>query len=280
MGLGSSGFSMVYLLWRMIMPLFLDNTGLSCLKKGKDLDEQAFQGFLEKSRRDEVPGGGAYYTYLFDSGLELVFRVVENEGNREVMGMDTHMGGRCVWMGKPVVTVGQMECLGMQLLLSDPGESCAYTMGFVRPALLGKVDTQSHLETQVCAFPTGMDVYDDREAYEAMVGEENRLLDRQVLPYHYILAREEGISGKNKEYSQKHEMIDFLCGPVLSVEERENGFRGTSLRVATVATQMGHVDLVYGLGQGVRPLEKGCYLVASAYLSGDVISVHQQSIVP
>ncbi|MFA6775716.1 MAG: hypothetical protein WCR76_05560 [Sphaerochaetaceae bacterium] len=260
------------------MALFLANAGLGCLMRGKNLDETLVLPLLERSTRSEDEGGGAYYTCLMDSGLELVFRVQEREDGLEMMGLDTHMGGRCVWTASPVVSVGKPEYLGMQLLLADPGQRNAFVMGFVRPALLRHLDTDSVLEIQVSAFPTGMDVYDSRESFEAMIGEENRLLDRQILPYYYVMAREESTGKKMREFSKRNEMINLFCGPVLAMEERENGYLDTKLMVSTVATSMGHIDVVYARDQLSKPAEKGTYLMASAYFSGDVLSVRGKMV--
>ncbi|MCI2127821.1 MAG: hypothetical protein LKK25_00260 [Sphaerochaeta sp.] len=261
------------------MALFLTNTGLSTLKYGDSLDEATLLALMEQGKRNATANGEVYYTRLLDSGLELVFRVSEREGGVDVYGLDTHMAGRCVWTAQPVVTVGKPEYLGMDLLLTDPSQHCAFVMGIVRSALLAPIDDHSILDIQVCAFPTGMDVYDSREAFEAMVPEENRPLDRQILPYHYLLAREESVPKKVREASKKQEMINLFCGPVLATQKRDNGFQGTSLFVSTVATEMGHIDVVYD-GTQVEPPEPGSYLVASAYFSGDVLSIRQADLVP
>jgi hypothetical protein len=257
------------------MALFLMNTGLSCLAKGKELDTEEVNALFAESPVEKVPSApGAYATHLFDSGLSLIARLPE--GNEGEAYLDMHMNGKCLWHVKPVSMVGEPEYLGLSMIASDMDEENACVLNMVKPALHGPIDTTKDFEVQVCAFPVDLAVYDDREAFEAMVPEGNRLFDRQVLPYYYIMAKEERVDEKTKAFMRKNEQLDLFCGSVLAVEKRENGYKGTSLCVATVATVFGHIDLVYGEGQVSRPLEKGSYVLASAYVSAEIVSVVQQ----
>ena len=255
------------------MALFLTNTGLSCLIEGKELDSKQMLSLFQQSKKYEVESSGCYYSYVFDSGLELVFRVSEVQKEQEILGVDVHMSGRCIWKAKPVNFIGEPQFLALSMLMTNPDESVVFATDVVRAALSLKFDNTNELSMQVCAFPNALDVYESREAFEAMVSEGNRLLDRQILPYNYIMAQQKNVEARRKEFFKRNEKLSFFCGPVLAVEERDNGYRSTHCSVATIATQMGHLDVVYSPTQLDRPLEKGCYAVCSALISADILEV-------
>ncbi len=86
------------------------------------------------------------------------------------------------------------------------------------------------------------------------------------------MARDESLSEETRQKFARHEQMVLLCGPVLAVEERRHGFRDTLCMVATIATEMGHLDLVFSAKQLAKPLQKGSYVVASCIVSADVLT--------
>ena len=117
-----------------------------------------------------------------------------------------------------------------------------------------------------------MDVYDSRQAYEKAAAGTALLDEGKLLPFNYIMARDESLGQKQRDQYQAQEKLMLVCGPVLAVEKREHGERGTSCLVATIRTEMGHLDLVFSAKQLLRDLQKGSYVVANCIISADVLS--------
>lgn len=253
------------------MALYLANSGLTLLAKDGELDQQQLMRWFKEAKRIKATGG-AYYTKLLDSGLTLIFRTIVQNDDVEIAGVDMHLSGRCVWSAKPLAQVGKGEVLSITLLMTNVSERSAFIANLVHAATLEHIDEDSLLSLQVCAFPQALDVYDSREAYELATDEHSRLEDKKLLPFNYIMARDESLSEEQREAFQKSETMILLCGPVLGVEKREHGFENTSCMVATISTEMGHLDLVFAEEQLKKPLVKGSYVIASCQISADVLA--------
>lgn len=253
------------------MAIYLANTGLELLIKETSLDEEQLLTWFKEAKR--IPAvQGAYYSKLFDSGLELVFRSVKQGDDLQIAGLDMHMSGGCLWMAKPLSKVGLGEPLAVSLLMTNADESCAFIADLIHAATLERIDEDSSLSLQVCAFPQSMDVYDSRASYEEANGAVSRLDDRKLLPFNYIMARDESLDQESRDKYSEHEKMMVLAAPVLQVEKREHGYKGTCCMVATVATEMGHLDLVFAQSQLSSVLEKGSYVVCSCIISADVLT--------
>ena len=255
----------------MHMAIYLANTGLDLLIKGDSLDEEQLLTWFRQAKRISAVQG-AYYSKLFDSGLELVYRSVKQGDDLEIAGIDMHMSGSCLWLAKPLSRVGVGEALAVSLLMTNADETSAFIADLVHAATLERIDEDSSLSLQVCGFPQSMDVYDSRASYEEATEKISRLDDRKLLPFNYIMARDEGLDQESRDKYAEHEKLMVFAAPVLQVEKREHSYKGTSCMVATVATEMGHLDLVFAQHQLSTVLEKGSYVVCSAIISADVLT--------
>lgn len=253
------------------MAVYLANTGLEMLMKEGGLDQKPLLKWFSQSKRLQAMHG-AYHTLILDSGLELIFRTIPQGEDVQIVGLDMHMSGKCVWSAKPLARIGVGEPLFITLLLTNSSETSAFIADIVHAATVEQLEEDQKLSIQVCAFPQALDVYDSRSAYEAAVDEEGRLEDKKLLPFNYIMAREENVSEKQKEHYAKHEKMILFCGPVLAVSKREHGFHDTSCMVATISTEMGHLDLVYAQSQLTAELTKGSYVVGSCIISADILT--------
>jgi hypothetical protein len=253
------------------MALYLANTGLEVLLKDGALDQKKLMHWFGEAVKIPVPNG-AYYTKVLDSGLTLIYRTVSKEQDLEIAGLDMHMSGRCLWSAKPLAKVGQGEALSVTLLLTNPSEKSAFIATLVHAATLEQIDEDTLLTLQVCAFPQAMDVFDSRQAYENATDQQGRLEDKKLLPFNYIMARDESLSEEQRSHYAKQEMMMLLCGPVLGVAERSHGFADAKCMVATISTEMGHLDIVFASSQLKEPLKKGSYVVANCMISADVLA--------
>ena len=253
------------------MAIYLANTGLDLLIKGESLDEEQLLIWFREAKR--IPAvQGAYYSKLFDSGLELVFRSVKQGDDLDIAGIDMHMSGGCLWMAKPLARVGVGEPLAVSLLMTNGDETSAFIAELIHAATLERIDEDSSLSLQVCAFPQSMDVYDSRASYEEATEKLSRLDDRKLLPFNYIMARDESLPQRERDKYAEQEKVMVFAAPVLQVQKREHGYKGTSCMVATVATEMGHLDLVFAAHQLPSALKKGSYVVCSCIISADVLT--------
>jgi len=253
------------------MAVYLANTGLEILLKDGSLDQKQMLEWFKEAVR--IPTKyGFYATKVLQSGLTLVYRVLAKGADMEIAGLDMHMSGRCLWSAKPLVRIGETEALSITLLMTNPSERSAFIATLVHAATLDHIDEDSILNLQVCAFPQALEAFDSRQAYEDVTDEKGRLEDKKLLPFNYIMARDESLSDEDRQKFAKQEQMVLLCGPVLAVQQRVHGFRDTQCMVATIATEMGHLDLVYSAKQLAKPLQKGSYVVASCVISADVLT--------
>jgi hypothetical protein len=253
------------------MAVYLENTGTEFLAKEGVLDQELLLQWFKESKPIKAVQG-SYYSKLLESGLEIVFRTVAQGDDLQIAGIDMHMSGRCVWQAKPLSTIGLGEPLLVSLLMTNANETCAFIADLIHAATIEKIDEDSILELQVCAFPRALDVYDSRNAYEKATVNSAVLDEGKLLPFNYIMARDESLDQNQRDQYEAQEKLMLICGPVLAVEKREHGVQDSSCLVATIKTEMGHLDLVFSSKQLERDLQKGSYVVASCILSADVLT--------
>ena len=252
------------------MALYLANSGLTLLAKDGVLDQKVLMRWFKEAKRIKATGG-TYYTKLLDSGLTLIFRTVVQNDDVEIAGVDMHLSGRCVWSAKPLTQVGKGEVLSITLLMTNVSERSAFIATLVHAATLDHIDEDSLLSLARFALSPKPVSY-TAERRMSSTEERSRLEDKKLLPFNYIMARDESLTEEQRNAFLKSETMMLLCGPVLGVEKREHGFENTSCMVATISTEMGHLDLVFSEEQLKKPLVKGSYVVASCQISADVLA--------
>lgn len=248
------------------MAFYISNTGLDALVADGAIDETQLRRWYAEA--PQVPAqGGFYRTKLLESGLAIIFRVVDDE----IVGIDMHMQGRSIWEARPLLRVGEQESLSITLLMTSKSEQCAFIATLVHAATLERFDEDTVLELQVCAFAQALDIYDSRAAYEEATELEMRIEDKKVLPYNFVLSRSEHIGEEEKRIFAQDETLILIAAPVIAVERRSHGFGDSACIVATIGTEMGHLDLVFSESQVPTPLKKGAYVITSCAISADVL---------
>ncbi|NMA23205.1 MAG: hypothetical protein GX938_06835, partial [Spirochaetales bacterium] len=223
------------------MALYFSNTGLEALLDGDRIDERQMSAWMGEAERTDVEGG-AYYTKRFASGLTIIFRTIADE----LVGLDMHMSGRSIWTAKPLMRVGEQEPLSITMLMTSRSEQSAFIATLVHAATLPTFDDQTMIDLQVCAFVQALDIYDSRQAYEEATPTEMQVEDKKILPYNFVMSREQSLGQKERERFEAAQTLVLLAGPVIAVEKREHGWGESGCIVATVSTEMGHLDLVLG----------------------------------
>ncbi|HPZ16781.1 MAG TPA: hypothetical protein PLX25_08940 [Sphaerochaeta sp.] len=248
------------------MALYITNTGLEALVVDGAIDERQLLAWYEEGETVSAQGG-SYRTVVLESGLAIIFRVVEDE----IVGIDMHMKGRSIWTGKPLLRVGEQEPLSITLLMTSQSERSAFIATLVHAATLPQFDEDSALDLQVCAFVQALDIYDSRASYEEATPLEMQIGDKKILPYNFIMSRDEAIAEDERERFALAQTLVLIAAPVIAVETRSHGFGESSCIVATVGTEMGHLDLVFSESQVPTPLKKGAYITTQCAISADVL---------
>lgn len=264
------------------MPVFLHNLGLDFMaEKGRLLD--SYMVPLFDSGRDRICREGRYRTALLPSGVEFIFHLVEDGGDVRVVGVDTHVGGPCVWYGTPFLLLDAgSDPLAMRLACTNEAKSAVFVANIMNAGVLPAIDESTRLELQVAGFPAALEVYRSRADYEGAMTEAARaagggtpviISDGQPLPYNFIIKNNPEASDADRERAGRDDLL-LLCGPVLAVEERSHGISGhedASMVVATIATAFGHLDVVFVPDMlAGNSCAKGDYLVTECVLSADV----------
>ncbi|MCK9548152.1 MAG: hypothetical protein M0Q37_06530 [Sphaerochaeta sp.] len=248
------------------MALYVSNTGLDALVVDGGIDETQLRIWYGEATETEAHGG-LYRTKVLDSGLAIIFRIVDDE----IVGIDMHMQGRSIWEAKPLLRVGEQEPLSITLLLTSKSERSAFIATIVHAATLEHFDEETVLELQVCAFVQALDIYDSRSAYEEATEDGMQIEDKKILPYNFIMSRDESIGEEEKKLFAQGETLVLIAAPVIAVKKRSHGFGDSACIVATVGTEMGHLDLVFSEAQVPTPLKKGSYVITRCAISADVL---------
>lgn len=248
------------------MALYLSNTGLESLVVDGAIDEQQMLAWYDAGTTTTVEGG-SYRTTVLDSGLTIIFRVIEDE----IVGIDMHLKGRSIWTAKPLLRIGEQEPLSITLLMTSQSEQSAFIATLVHAATLGQFDENSALDLQVCAFVQALDIYDSRASYEEATPVEMQIGDKKILPYNFIMSRDESIGEQERARFALAQSLVLIAAPVIAVQRRSHGFGERGCIVATVGTEMGHLDLVFSESQVPTPLKKGAYITAQCAISADVL---------
>jgi hypothetical protein len=248
------------------MALYPTNTGFDDLIIDGALDEQQLTRWFEEATIHPAEGG-SYRTKRFESGLLIIFREVE----KRVVGIDMHMGGRSTWSAKPLIQVGEEEPLSLTLMMTNRSESSLFIATLVHAATREHFREEEVVDLQVCAFVQALDIYDSRTSYERAIDEELWIADKKILPYNYIMSREETVGEDERAVFEQGQTLVLIAAPVIAVETRSHGWRQSASVVATVGTEMGHLDLIFSSNQVPQPLTKGDYIVTQCAISADVL---------
>lgn len=263
------------------MPVFLCNLGLSFMaSKGGLLDEYMKPLFdAARIRQSQI---GRYYVSQLPSGVEFIYHVVPEGQDLRVLGVDTHVGGPCVWYGTPFMMLEtDADPLSMRLAFSNEAKSAVFVANIMNAGVLPHIDEKTRIEMQVVAFPAALDIYQDRAAYEnamtdaAEKGDGTPLIiaDGQPFPYNFMMKYNPDATDEQRQNAGRED-LSLLCGKILAVERRKHGIprhEDASMTVATISTVFGHLDVVFSddmlAGATCR---KGSYLVCDCVISADV----------
>jgi len=263
------------------MPIFIRNLHLEFLTdKGTLISERMVE--MYGKARWRLANGGYYPVFTMSSGVEFIFKTIQDGQNPRVVGTDTHYAGRCIWNGLPFmdITPKDADCLSMVLAFTNIAQDGVYIAHMMNAAVLPSIREGQSIAMQMVAFPLSIAVYGSREAYERSAtshtpdaGEPLILLDGKAFPLNFMLKHDPDKPVDKNDSNLKDDIV-LLCGSVLSVEKRlhqEPGQDDTGFMVATIATQFGHLDVVFTAQMiGEAACQKGFYIVFSGILSGNV----------
>jgi len=263
------------------MPVFVRNLNLEFLTEKGLLKNDRMQQMYEQAKWRHAHG--AYYlTYAMPSGVQFIFKTVQDGENLRVVGTDTHLSGRCTWNAIPFmnVTPPDSDDLTAVVALTNVAQDGVFIAHLMNAAVLPTIEEGQSLAMQMAAFPLAVAVYDSREAYEIAAskatvddGQPIILSDRRVFPLNFMLKHDPDVPEDQRNQNLRDDIM-LVCGPILEVQRKvhvDEDSAGASFLVATISTQFGHLDVAFTTDMLAQAsCEKGQYLVFSGIFSANV----------
>lgn len=243
------------------MAFFLDSLGLSELSQNQNDIVDLFSK-VEKFSGEDYD----YKTYVYDDGLELVARINKDSKDYDFVGVDSHLINSNKWICKPVLSLGQTTEIPA-ILFSSIDDKTAFIANLLHAGLVkGEMNPESNVSLQLCAFPSSLEVYESRKAYEAVV-KEAIIKDKSVLPYFYIRSLEENLEEEEKNRYQDNILFNLIAAKV--IETKEYKFGKNPCFVSTIETVLGKLDIIYSKNIMSKPITANSYIVGAFYLSAE-----------
>ncbi len=243
------------------MAFFLDSLGLSELSRNQNEIIDLFTN-LEKQHGEDYN----YKTYKYDDGLELVARIKKDGEDYDFVGVDSHFINSNKYVCKPVLSLGQTTELPA-VLFASLDDSSAFIANLLHAGLVkGEMNEKSKVSLQLCAYPSSLEVYEDRKAYEDTV-KEAILKDKSVLPYYYIKSLEKDLSQEEIDRYQNNLLFNLIAAKVITTKEYK--FGANPCYVSTIDTILGDLDIIYSKNILNKPLTENSYIVGAFYLSAE-----------
>jgi hypothetical protein len=264
------------------MPVFVRNLNLEFLTENGALKSDRMLQMYERARWRHAHG--AYYlTYAMPSGVEFIFKTVQDGEDLRVVGTDTHLSGRCIWNAIPFmnVTPPNSDDLTAVVACTNVAQDGVFIAHFMNAAVLPTIEEGQSLAMQMAAFPYAVAVYESREAYEMAAsqasddddGQPIILSDRRIFPLNFMLKHDPDVPDDQRNQNLRDDIM-LVCGSILEVQKREHADEdalGASFLVATISTQFGHLDVAFTTDMLAQSTcEKGQYLVFSGIFSANV----------
>lgn len=243
------------------MAFFLDSLGLSELSKNQNDIINLFNNIEKQSGEDYD-----YKTYKYDQGLELVARINRDSKDYDFVGVDSHFINDNLYKCKPIVSLGQTSEIPA-VLFSSLDEKCAFLANLMHAGLVkGEMNENSVVNLQLCAYPSSLEVYEDRESYEKSV-KDATLKDKSILPYYYIRALEKDLSEDEKNRFLDNILFNLIAAKVIDTKEYK--FGNNPCYISTLDTVIGNLDIIYSKNIISNPLNINSYVVGAFYLSAE-----------
>lgn len=263
------------------MAVFLHNLGLDFMACEGELLDAYLKPLFHRAEIREAHGG-YYATALLESGAEFIFHALPDGEDLNVIHVDIHMKGACIWKGHPFFMLDdESNPLSATIAFSNSDETGVYVAHVMHAATLDTIDTSTPIEMQITSFPLSMALFDTREAYEeAGRGGDGSLLvigDGRILPLNFMLKHDPSATQAQKDGVGREDLM-LVCGTILDdviLNHRFEGQEQAECHKATIQTQLGHLDVIYNSDMLEGAVcKRGQYLAMSAVFSADVIKEH------
>jgi len=243
------------------MAFFLDSLGLSELAKNQNDIINLFTD-VEKVVGDDYD----YKTYKYDDGLELVARINKDSKDYDFVGVDSHFENSNSLICKPILSLGQTSEIPA-VLFSSLDDKNAFLVNLMHAGLVkGEMNVDTKVSLQLCAYPSSIEVYENRESYEKVV-QDAILKDKSVLPYYYIKSLEQNLSEEDKKRYQDNLLFNLIAAKVIAT--KEYNFGSNPCYISTLDTDLGNLDILYSKNIINTPLNVDSYVVGAFYLSAE-----------
>lgn len=180
------------------MPNMPQNLGLDFLWKD-DKTINGFIGYLAQEGKVLPSYSGAPYIFTSTGASEFWLRTALKEENGEnvlqVVGIDSHCGGNCIWkMAATDMKIGSEEEPMSELMMFKDYEtgSGMVPIHIINPDVLPGILEDDAVTVQVIALPLGISYYADDEEYAASLpkddeGEKWSVAPGSLFPYGFFL---------------------------------------------------------------------------------------------
>lgn len=279
----------------MDMANFLEHLGLEFLME----TEEAVHGLFGYIAQNGKPITGYYgFPYLNQhfGNAQLILRTIRNEEEKrfEVVGMDTHSSGKCIWevclsdmdIARKHADVMERRCVVKRK--SDGGGMAV--VNIVNADVLPSFEEDEVVKLQMIAFPASIEYFADEDAYteaqpESSGGKKWLLSDGTMLPAGLMRNRDP----ESDEFESDEDLDDLMLirGTVKALYHGAFELGGekhdTYLR-CIIGTEHGELEIVHTVGE-VKEEQRGNIRVGATVsgvftLSGDAaIYEYEQGMV-
>lgn len=187
------------------MPLFTENLGL----EGFMEDEESFVNLVRFATQGEkvfLGYSGGHYVNRHLGDVQLVARCVpDGKGDYEVVGLDTHCAGRCVWKSRIIRTMKNGEedddALKKAVMVQTLDNESMAIIHVVNADVLPSFKEDEVISLQVVALPKCIEYFKDEDEYNLSVepaedGNKYMIGENRLLPTG-IFSKEDRIMRKS-----------------------------------------------------------------------------------
>lgn len=146
------------------MPLFLENYGLEAFGE----DEQALTNLVMTVAQNGVPIVGYYgipYLNLHLGDVQMIDRVEKREDGWEIVDIDSHIAGPCVWTLRVIDEMNGKDRLSKKLMVRSEDENGLVVLHVVNADVLPSYAQNEKIRLQMAAFPKEIHYYADEQGY-------------------------------------------------------------------------------------------------------------------
>lgn len=277
------------------MPNFIENLGLGFIYDEEETTRNFFGHLIQNGK---VINGYYGWPNLFNSMGDIDFYVktkMNDEGNLEVIGLDTHCCGRNVWelrnTGMDLTPKDSMPTERMFMFKNHSDGSGMLPIHIINADVLPSFLEDDVVSMQMCAFPLDIYYYADEDDYannqpKSENGKSWLLADGALMPVSFLHNHQVRDENNDIDYSTDDHVL--FRGTVKRLEpgifEMEENKQARAYTRCVIDTQYGELHFAHTIDQVEEEqrdnIKVGAVVFGVCVLSGDVaIKEYDQGII-